>query len=117
MKRVKNQKIINRLRRRSKIRARIAGTSSIPRLSVFRSNKYIYAQLIDDTKGITIVAASDIGTKGKTKVERANEVGKTIAKLAKEKNIDKVVFDRGGFIFTGRIKALAQGARDGGLIF
>ena len=117
MKKIKNQKLAHRLRRRRKIRARLSGTSEVPRLSVFRSNKYIYAQLIDDTRGVTIAAASDINMTGKTKMERAQAVGKKIAELAKERKIERVVFDRGGFIFTGRVKALAQGARNAGLIF
>ena len=118
MKKVKNLKIVKRLRRHARIRAKVQGTKEIPRLAVFRSNKYIYAQLIDDVSGVTIVAASDVAIKGKkTKVERAKEVGATLAKTAKGNKISNVVFDRGGFIFIGRVRSLAEGAREGGLVF
>lgn len=106
----------NRLVRRRRIRAKVAGTPARPRLSVFKSNKYIYAQLIDDTTGTTIAAASSAASKG-TDSEKAGEVGRTIAKLAKEKNVGKAVFDRGGYIYTGKIKTLAEAAREGGLDF
>lgn len=117
MKTIKNLKIEHRTRRRGRIRAKVSGTASRPRLSVFRSNKYIYAQLIDDKKGVTVAAVSDEKIKGKTKMERAKEVGISLVKVAKEKKIDKVVFDRGGFLFAGRVKALAESAREGGLTF
>jgi large subunit ribosomal protein L18 len=106
-------------RRRKRIRSKISGTSSRPRLSVYKSNSYIYAQLIDDATGITIASASSMDTKGKkaNKTESSRLVGSEIAKVAKSKNVSKVVFDRGGFIYTGRIKALADGAREGGLEF
>ncbi len=117
MKKINNQKTAHRIRRHKKIRRRVTGTASLPRLSVFRSNKYIYAQLVDDNKGITLASASDKELKGKNKTERAKEVGTSLAKEAKDKKISKVVFDRGGFIFAGRVKALAEGARDGGLTF
>lgn len=90
----------------------------MPRLAVFRSNKFIYAQIIDDNKAATVCAASDAAhekTK-KTKAERAREVGIEIAKLAKKEGIEKVVFDRGGFRYHGRIKEVAEGAREGGLV-
>lgn len=107
-----------RTRRHARIRAKISGTKDRPRLSVFRSNKYIYAQLIDDETGKTLVAASDIGVKkGKTKVERAREVGSLIAEAAKVKKIKDVVFDRGGFVYAGRVKSLADAARETGLVF
>jgi len=110
----KNMKI----RRHARIRAKISGTKDRPRLSVFRSNKYIYAQLIDDETGKTLVAASDMGTKvGKTKVESAKEVGNLIAEAAKVKKIKTVVFDRGGFVYAGRVKSLADAAREMGLVF
>lgn len=93
-----------------------------PRLSVFRSNRYVYAQIIDDNKGVTLAAFSGkkIGKedlKGKTKVQIAQMVGKELAKIAIKKGIKKVVFDRGEFLYHGRVKALADGAREGGLIF
>ena len=101
-----------RHRRHKKIRAKIFGTAEVPRLSVFKSNQYIYAQLIDDDKGKTIVSA-----KGKLSVKEAEKIGKLIAKKAREKKIEKVVFDRGGYGYHGRVKALAEGARKGGLRF
>lgn len=107
----------SRDRRRKRIRAKIAGTEARPRLSIFKSNTAMYAQLINDDKGVTIVGASSKGMKGKKKTEAAAAVGIELAKLAKAKGITKVVFDRGGFIYTGRVKALADGAREGGLEF
>ena len=119
-----NKKKKLKIRRHARIRAKISGTNDRPRLSIFRSNKYIYAQLIDDETGKTLVTASDIGikqektkTKKTTKTERANEVGSLVAKAAKTKKIKTVVFDRGGFIFAGRVKSLADGARKEGLVF
>lgn len=107
-----------RTRIHTRIRARISGTQERPRLSVFRSGKHIYAQLIDDQTGKVLVAASDIKMKGKAKkAAQSLEVGKAIAKAAIAKKIEKVVFDRGGFVFHGRIKAVADGAREGGLKF
>lgn len=102
---IKQQKIA---RRHKKIRAMISGTKERPRLSVFRSNKFIYAQIIDDVKGHTLAAFS---------AKDAKEVGVEIAKKAKSLKIEKVVFDRGGYLYTGKIKALADGAREGGLVF
>lgn len=113
----KNQKIQKRTRRHARIRAKVKGISSRPRLSVFKSNKYLYAQAINDDEKSTLCGISDKTMKGKTKTDRAREAGKKIAKLLKEKKISHVVFDRGGFIYTGRIRALAEGAREGGLIF
>jgi large subunit ribosomal protein L18 len=111
------KKIQDRNRRRARIRAKISGTKDIPRLSVFRSNQYIYGQIIDDVSGTTLVAGSDVkGGKG-TKTVRAKAVGKQLAEMAKAKGITKVVFDRGGFLYRGRVAALADGAREGGLIF
>lgn len=106
-------------RRQRRIRKRISGSGERPRLSVSRSLKHIYAQIVDDTTGKTLVFA---GTTGKaaptgTKTERAKEIGTKLAGLAKEKGITKVVFDRGGRPYHGRIKALAEGAREGGLEF
>ena len=118
MKKIKNQKTATRLRRKAKIRATVRGTQEVPRLAIFRSNKFIYAQLIDDVTGKTLAAASDVVEKGKgTKLERAKKVGVEVAKVAKDKKLSKVVFDRGGFLYAGRVKALAEGAREGGLEF
>ena len=116
-----NSKSEQRTRRRNRIRAKVSGTASIPRLAVFKSLKYIYAQLIDDENGVTLAAATSKGAKSGAKSEgktsAAKIIGTEIAKKATEKNISKVVFDRGGYIYTGRVKALADGAREGGLIF
>lgn len=110
-----------RYRRHKRIRAKVFGTSKVPRLVVFRSNKHIYAQLIDDEKGKTIAAASDLELKTKrkkiSKIDKASEVGKLVAKKAIDKKITKVVFDRGGYAYHGRVKAVAEGAREGGLKF
>jgi len=106
-----------RARRHRRIRAKISGTQSVPRLSVYKSNKYMYAQLIDDEKGHTLSSATSAHIKKGTMMEKAKEVGKEIAKKAMEKKIKKVAFDRGGFNYTGKIKALADAAREGGLIF
>ncbi len=106
-----------RARRQKRIRAKIFGTKEKPRLSVFKSNNFIYAQIIDDSSGNTIASSSDIKISKKGKIVRAEEVGKDIATKALEKKIKKVVFDRSGFIFTGRVKALAESARKSGLIF
>ena len=113
-----NSKIEQRQRRRNRIRAKISGTASVPRLAVFKSLKYIYAQLIDDENGVTLASATSLTAKGKKgKTENAKAVGVEIAEKAKEKKITKAVFDRGGYIYTGRVKALADGAREGGLNF
>lgn len=114
---MKNVKLQKRTRRRKRIRAKIKGDASCPRLAIFKSNKYLYAQVIDDNKGVTIAAVSDKKLNGKTKTERSKAAGLEIAKMAKAKKIEKVVFDRGGFIYTGRVRALADGAREGGLKF
>ncbi len=116
MKAIKSQQ---RERRHARVRAKVLGTVERPRLSIFRSNKFIYAQIIDDETGKTLVSASDMELKGKKKgkIESSNTVGTELAKKAKEKNISKVVFDRGGYIYTGRVKAVADGARAGGLDF
>jgi large subunit ribosomal protein L18 len=112
-----NVKKIKVERRHKKIRAKVFGTESKPRLSVFKSNKYIYGQLINDDKAETIVSLSSMKAKGQTFMERCTETGKEIAKLALGKKIDSVVFDRGGFKYVGRVKAFAEGARAGGLKF
>lgn len=112
-----NSKIEKRTRRHTRIRTRVTGTAEKPRLSIFRSNKFLYAQLIDDTQGVTLAAANDMAAKKGSKLERAATVGETIASLAKGKKIDAVVFDRGGFIYAGRVRACAEAARKGGLKF
>lgn len=114
---IKLSKNEQRIRRHRRIRAKVSGTAARPRLAIFKSLTYIYAQIIDDTKGATLVASSDMGLKGKTKTERARLAGEALAKGAKAKGIASVVFDRGGFIYTGRVRAFADGARAGGLVF
>ncbi|MDD2822728.1 MAG: 50S ribosomal protein L18 [Candidatus Daviesbacteria bacterium] len=107
-----------RQRRHYKIRKSVIGTSECPRLSVFRSNAHIYAQIIDDGKGQTLVAGSDIKSDKKVKkADRAYEIGKKLAEDALKKGIKKVVFDRGGFLYHGRVAKVADGAREGGLVF
>ncbi len=109
-----------RLKRHKRVRAKITGTAECPRLNVFRSLQHIYAQLVDDVAGVTLVSASttekDFTQYGGNK-EAAKEVGKILAERAKEKNITDVVFDRGGYVYQGRVAALAEGAREGGLNF
>ena len=111
-----------RLKIKRRIRNKISGTADTPRLSVFRSNKQISVQIVDDNKGQTLVSASSLckevaEKKDITKVEQANLVGKLIAKRALEKGIDKIVFDRNGYLYHGRVKSLAEAAREGGLKF
>lgn len=114
----KPDKNVARLRRHRRVRGKISGTTECPRLDVFRSSKHIYAQIIDDTTGTTLVSASsmdkDFDGKGGN-IEAANLVGKKVAERALAKGIKQVVFDRGGFVYHGRVKALAEGAREGGL--
>lgn len=109
-----------RLKRHARVRSKITGTAERPRLDVFRSNSHIYAQIIDDVKGVTLVSAAsnekDFGISGGN-CEGARKVGKLIAERAKDKKITEVVFDRGGYIYHGRVKELAEGAREGGLKF
>ncbi len=112
-----NTKEEKRSRRHVRIRAKINGTAARPRLIVFRSLQYITAQLIDDENNTTIASASDMKEKKGTKSERATKVGAEIAKQAKEKKISEVVFDRNGYKYHGRVKALADSAREGGLKF
>lgn len=116
-----NKKVFRRLRIKMRIRKVVNGTADRPRLSVFRSNKQISVQLIDDLAGKTMVAASSsekgIVEKKGTKTEKAKLVGQLIAERAKEHGIDSVVFDRGGYLYHGRVKALADAAREGGLKF
>ncbi|HRP54143.1 MAG TPA: 50S ribosomal protein L18 [Fluviicola sp.] len=113
-------KLNRRAKIKRRIRKKISGTSSVPRLSVFRSNKQIYAQLIDDTKGVTLVASSSYKNKAaekKNKSEQAAVVGKEIAEKAIKAGVESVVFDRNGYLYHGRVKALADSAREGGLKF
>jgi large subunit ribosomal protein L18 len=109
-----------RLRRHRRVRGKIRGTAERPRLAVFRSNKGIFAQLVDDDAGKTVAAMSWVNLpksfKG-DKTEQATEVGKRLADAAKKAGVEGVVFDRGGYLYHGRVKALAEGAREGGLIF
>lgn len=111
---VKNKKFD---RRHARVRAKISGTKDRPRFSIFKSHKYISAQLIDDEKGHTLVSSTTKNLKGKTPVQRAEELGVDIANKAKKVNIEKVVFDKSGYIFTGKIKVVADAARKAGLIF
>ena len=107
-----------RANKHRRLRFTLRGTSERPRLAVFRSARHIYAQVIDDTKGVTLCCASTLDTKCEgNKTEVANQVGQAVAKKALEAGIKQVVFDRGGNIYHGRIKALAEGAREGGLEF
>ena len=108
-----------RLKRHRRIRGKISGTAERPRLSIFRSNKNIYAQLIDDVAGVTLASAStlDENVSDATKVEQAAAVGEAIAEAAKAKNISTVVFDRSGYLYHGRVQALADAARENGLEF
>ncbi len=109
-----------RLHRHKRVRGKVSGTSQRPRLNVFRSETNIYAQIIDDTKGVTLVSASSLEKNFQcdgTKIDSAKKVGEAIAQRAKAKGIESVVFDRGGYLYHGRVKALAEGAREGGLQF
>lgn len=109
-----------RLKRHKRVRGKISGTPERPRLNVFRSNANIYAQVIDDVNGVTLAAASSLekGFEGATgNKEAARKVGKAVAERAKAKGIDTVVFDRGGYVYHGRVAELAEGAREGGLEF
>lgn len=112
-----NIKKLNTERRHKRVRAKISGTGEKPRLSVFKSNKAVFAQLIDDVKGATLVGISSLKMKGKTKTERAKMTGLEIGKIAIGKKVKQAVFDRGGFRYTGIIKAVAEGARESGLKF
>jgi large subunit ribosomal protein L18 len=119
----KNSRLIARQRRHERVRKQVSGTPIRPRLNVYRSGAEIYAQVINDEVGQTLVSASSIDKlirakmKGKTKTEQARLVGQALAERAKDKGIVQVVFDRGGYRYIGRVKALADGARDGGLEF
>ena len=112
-----------RVIRHARVRKKISGTPEMPRLCVYRSNRYIYAQVIDDTKGVTLVQASSLDPALKGQLEEVDKsgeaklVGKLVAERAKQAGVDKVVFDRGGYVYTGRVAALAAGAREAGLEF
>lgn len=109
-----------RLKRHRRVRKTVSGTTDRPRLCVYRSNRHIIAQLVDDSTGTVLLGTTDMSLKegkGKNKTDLAKEVGKKLAEQAKAKKITKVVFDRGGRLYHGRVKALAEGAREGGLTF
>ncbi len=112
-----------RQRRHARVRKHVSGTAETPRLNVYRSLNHIYVQVIDDVKGVTLASCSTLEkaireeVSGKTKTEAAKLVGQTVGQRAKEKGIETVVFDRGGYLFTGRVKAVADGAREAGLKF
>ena len=112
---------LGRARRHRRVRKKISGDAGRPRLSVFRSNRHIYAQIIDDRAGRTLASASSmekgLELAGKNKSDTAMEVGRALARRAREKGVEKVVFERGGNLYHGRVKALAEGAREGGLVF
>lgn len=112
-----NSKVQSRTRRHARIRAKISGTADKPRLSVFKSNKHISVQLIDDASGKTLASVHSRDVKGKGMMEKSVKVGEEIAKKAAALKVSTIVFDRGGFIYTGAVKALADGARAGGLKF
>jgi large subunit ribosomal protein L18 len=117
----KESRNVARKARHSRVRTKLAGTASVPRLNVFRSNSNIFAQIIDDEKGITLVSASSIDKELKLEnggnTQAAEKVGELIAKRAKKAKINKVVFDRGGYLYHGRVQALAEAARENGLEF
>jgi large subunit ribosomal protein L18 len=104
-----------RVRRHARVRKKVSGTAQRPRLAVYRSNRHIYAQLVDDAAARTLASASDAGISEGDKSARAKQVGKALAEQAKAAGVERVVFDRGGRLFHGRVKALADGAREGGL--
>jgi len=118
-----NQRIIGRIRRQQRVRKKVRGTDTRPRVCVFRSNKHIYVQVISDDRNVTLATVSTLSDQlaGSVKsgkgVELAKQVGLALAKICKDKNINSVVFDRNGFLFHGRVKAVADGAREGGLEF
>ncbi len=120
---VRKTRTAARLRRHARVRRKVSGTDERPRLNVFRSSTHIYAQIIDDREGHTLVAASDLDKslqselEGKSKTERAKAVGRAIAERARDRDVKSVVFDRGGYQFHGRVKALAGAARESGLGF
>lgn len=109
--------LAGRARRKVRVRKKVAGSAVRPRLSVFRSAKHVYAQVIDDNNGVTLAAASSLKLAPAKKVDEAKQVGIALASACKDKGIDKVVFDRNGYRYHGRVKAVADGAREGGLQF
>ncbi|MBY0095423.1 50S ribosomal protein L18 [Mesobacillus maritimus] len=117
----KADKNATRRKRHARVRAKVSGTAARPRLNVFRSNKHIYAQLIDDVNGVTLASAStmdkEVNVESTGNLEAAVKVGELVAKRAVEKGVSEVVFDRGGYLYHGRIKALADAARENGLQF
>ncbi|CAM3934717.1 50S ribosomal protein L18 [Mesobacillus zeae] len=117
----KADKNATRKKRHARVRAKLSGTAARPRLNVFRSNKHIYAQLIDDVKGVTLASAStienELNLESTCNLEAAQKVGELVAKRAVEKGVSEVVFDRGGYLYHGRIQALADAARENGLKF
>jgi large subunit ribosomal protein L18 len=119
----RNQKSIARARRQERVRKKVLGTDARPRICVYRSNKHIYAQVISDDRGMTLASISTLGgdpaeaVKKSKGVEAAKQVGLALAKICKEKNITRVIFDRNGFLFHGQVKAVADGVREGGLEF
>lgn len=117
----KQDKNVVRKKRHQHVRRRVTGTAERPRLNVFRSSKHIYAQLVDDVNGVTLAASStidkDLKIENGGNVQAAKQVGETVAKRALDKGIETIVFDRGGYLYHGRIKALAEGAREAGLKF
>jgi large subunit ribosomal protein L18 len=123
MKSAANVMLQARLKRHRRIRKKLKGTAEVPRLCVFRSTNHIYAQIIDDDQGSSICGASTLSKAivteiaGLGKMERSKRVGMLIARIAKEKGIERVAFDRGGYLYHGRVRALAEGAREGGLKF
>jgi large subunit ribosomal protein L18 len=104
-----------RLRRHTRVRKKVRGTADRPRLAVYRSNRHIYAQLVDDREARTVAAASDLEAAAGSKTDRAAAVGKVLAERARAAGVERVVFDRGGRLYHGRVRALAEGAREGGL--
>lgn len=110
-------KTTQRIRRHARIRARVTGTAERPRLSVFRSNRFLYAQIIDDAKSVTLIGSDTRSVEGKTAMDRARALGTFMATEAQKKGIATVVFDRGGFLYTGAVRELAEAARAQGLTF
>ena len=114
---ITSQKVAKRTRRHARIRAKVNGTETCPRLAVFRSNRLIYAQLINDETGVTLIGTDTRKVQGTTALDRAKALGLMLAADAKKKGIERVVFDRGGFQYQGAVVSLAEGAREGGLVF
>lgn len=117
MSKISKLKAEKRSRRKGRIRSKVSGTFERPRLSVFKSNKFLYAQFIDDDSGKTLVSGSTKEIESGSELEKAKKLGKTLAEEALSKKISKIVFDRGGYLYTGKVKAFADSAREGGLSF